>query len=60
TQPAERWQALLDAENILIEDMGTIPVYQRAEAHLRAEKVKNIVSHGAGASHDYKWAYIEE
>jgi oligopeptide transport system substrate-binding protein len=51
---------LLDAENILIEDMGTIPVYQRAEAHLRAEKVKNIVSHGAGASHDYKWAYIEE
>lgn len=60
TKPAERWQALLDAENILIEDMGTIPVYQRAEAHLRAEKVKNIVSHGAGASHDYKWAYIEE
>ncbi len=60
TDPAKRWQALLDAENTLIEHMGSIPVYQRAEAHLRAAKVKGIVSHGAGASHDYKWAYIEE
>ena len=59
TDPSARFKALLEAEGILMEEMGVIPVYQKAEGHLISEKVKGIVSHGAGASYDYKWAFIE-
>ncbi|MDB1696228.1 peptide ABC transporter substrate-binding protein [Enterococcus casseliflavus] len=58
--PDARWQDLLDAEKIIMDQQGVIPVYQNVEAHLRAPKVKGIVSHGAGAQYDYKWAVIEE
>lgn len=40
--------------------MGVIPVYQKAEGHLISDNVKGIVTHGAGAKYDYKWASIEE
>ncbi|MFS1068685.1 peptide ABC transporter substrate-binding protein [Enterococcus casseliflavus] len=58
--PDARWQDLLDAEKIIMDQQGIIPVYQNVEAHLRAPKVKGVVSHGAGAQYDYKWAVIEE
>lgn len=58
--PDARWQDLLDAEKIIMDQQGVIPVYQNVEAHLRALKVKGVVSHGAGAQYDYKWAVIEE
>lgn len=58
--PDDRWQDLLDAEKIIMDQQGVIPVYQNVEAHLRAPKVKGVVSHGAGAQYDYKWAVIEE
>ncbi|GEQ61155.1 peptide ABC transporter substrate-binding protein [Vagococcus lutrae] len=55
--PAARWQDLLDAEKILMDEMGLIPLYQKAEAHLRTAKVKDVVVNPAGAPYDYKWAY---
>ncbi|GAA3008219.1 peptide ABC transporter substrate-binding protein [Tetragenococcus solitarius] len=58
-EPEERFQDLLDAEHILNEEMGVIPVYQKAEGHLISDNVKGIVSHGAGAKYDYKWVTIE-
>ncbi len=58
--PDARWQDLLDAEKIIMDQQGVIPVYQNVEAHLRSPKVKGVVSHGAGAQYDYKWAVIEE
>ncbi|WP_461203073.1 peptide ABC transporter substrate-binding protein [Enterococcus sp. N342-3-1-2] len=58
--PEARWQNLLDAEKIIMDQQGVTPVYQNVEAHLRAPKVKGVVSHGAGAQYDYKWASIEE
>ena len=58
--PDARWQDLLDAEKIIMDQQGVIPVYQNVEAHLRAPKVKGVVSHGAGAQYDYKWVVIEE
>ncbi|MHC5248709.1 peptide ABC transporter substrate-binding protein [Enterococcus sp. LJL90] len=57
--PEARWQNLVDAEAIISGEMGVIPVFQKAEGHLRSTEVKNVVVHGAGASYDYKWAYIE-
>lgn len=58
-KPEERWQDMLDAEKVIMDDQGVIPVFQAAEARLRAEKVKNVVNHSTGAKYDYKWAYIE-
>ncbi|WP_430611273.1 peptide ABC transporter substrate-binding protein [Enterococcus sp. DIV0876] len=58
--PEARWQDLLDAEKVIMDQQGVTPVYQNVEAHLRAPKVKGVVSHGAGAQYDYKWASIEE
>lgn len=58
--PVKRWENLLDATKALADDMGAIPVYQRAEGHLINPSVKGIVHHAAGASWDYKWTYVEE
>lgn len=59
TNPSARWKNMLDAEKILMDDMGVVPVYQRASGHLRAEKIQDVVVHGAGASYDYKWASVK-
>lgn len=58
--PEARWQDMLDAEKLLMDDMGVIPLYQKAEAHLRSEKVKDVVYHSTGAKYDFKWTYIED
>lgn len=58
-KPEERWQDLLDAEKVIMDDQGVIPLFQAAEARLRAEKVKGVVTHSTGVKYDYKWAYIE-
>lgn len=58
--PEKRWQNLLDAENTIVGEAGVIPIYQKAEAHLRAPKVKGVVAHASGVDHDYKWAYIDD
>lgn len=58
--PEERFQNLLDAEKILNEEMGVIPVYQKAEGHLISDNITGIVNHSAGAKYDYKWVTIEE
>lgn len=59
TKPAERWADMLAAEKILLDEAGLIPLYQKAEAHLRSAKIKGVVVNSAGAQYDYKWAYIE-
>ena len=55
-----RWADLQAANKIMADDMGVIPVYQKAEGHLVNEKIKGIVHHAAGASWNYKWTYVEE
>ncbi|TQR17585.1 peptide ABC transporter substrate-binding protein [Psychrobacillus soli] len=58
--PEARWQALADAEKILIdEDFGIGPIYQRGLMHLQKPYVKGIVAHPFGGDYSYKWAYIE-
>lgn len=56
----KRWDDLQEANKIMADDMGVAPIYQKAEGHLINPAVKGIVHHGAGASWDYKWTYIEE
>ena len=58
--PEARWQALADAEKILIdEDFGIGPMYQRGLMFLQKPYVKGIVAHSFGGDYSYKWAYIE-
>ncbi|WP_086349548.1 peptide ABC transporter substrate-binding protein [Candidatus Enterococcus clewellii] len=58
--PEARWDDMVAAEKVLMDDMGVIPMYQKSEAHMRSAKVKGVVAHAAGAQYDYKWTYIEE
>ncbi|MCB5951414.1 peptide ABC transporter substrate-binding protein [Enterococcus sp. BWT-B8] len=55
-----RWQDYLDAEKIIMDDMGVIPIYQKAEVFLRTPKIKDLYYHSTGAKYDFKWAYMEE
>ncbi|AOF49590.1 peptide ABC transporter substrate-binding protein [Tetragenococcus halophilus] len=58
--PEARWGNLVEAEKIIMEDQGVVPLYQNAEAHLRADRVNGLVSHPAGAQYDYKWVTVDE
>ncbi|MFD2307115.1 peptide ABC transporter substrate-binding protein [Enterococcus termitis] len=58
--PDKRWDDMVAAEKLILDEMGVAPVYQKAEAHMRSSKVKGVVAHGAGATYDYKWTYISE
>ncbi|MCF1684151.1 peptide ABC transporter substrate-binding protein [Tetragenococcus halophilus] len=58
--PEARWDNLVEAENIIMEEQGVVPLYQNAEAHLRADRVNGLVTHPTGAQYDYKWVTIDE
>ncbi|TLQ03664.1 peptide ABC transporter substrate-binding protein [Pediococcus stilesii] len=56
--PEKRWAKLVEAEKVLIEDQGTIPLYQSAKSQLLNPKVKNVVYNPAGVPYDWKTTYI--
>ena len=39
----KRWQYLVDAEKILVNDLGSMPVFEKGSATLQNPKVKNLV-----------------
>ena len=57
--PEARFEALLKAEQILLEDAAIAPLYQRAYAMLYKPHVQGIVKNQFGADYDFKWAYVE-
>ncbi|TWT07295.1 peptide ABC transporter substrate-binding protein [Planococcus sp. CPCC 101016] len=59
TDPAARWEAMAQAEKILLEDDAAIaPIYQRGLMSLQQPYVNNIIKHPFGGDYSYKWAYI--
>ena len=42
TQPAKRWQVLLQAQKLLTQEQGMIPLYQTVEAHLVNKKISGM------------------
>lgn len=59
-EPEARWEALIKAETILIEeDAGIVPVYQQSTTVLQKDNLKGIVQHNFGSPYDYKGAYKE-
>ncbi|OLS41812.1 peptide ABC transporter substrate-binding protein [Bacillus sp. MRMR6] len=60
-KPEERWQALIDAEEILLEqDAALAPMYQRSVNLLMNPKVDGFVHHAFGPDYSYQWIKITE
>lgn len=59
-KPSVRWDSLLEAERILMEDNAVlIPISQNGTAYLQKEKLKNFFTYKVSAD-NYKWLDIEE
>lgn len=56
----ERWDLLLQAEQLLMEEAVIAPIYQEYKAVLQKDYVKNIISHPVGPEQTYKWAIMED
>ncbi|MGM7700898.1 peptide ABC transporter substrate-binding protein [Pseudalkalibacillus sp. Hm43] len=60
-KPVERFQAMQEAEKLLLEEDAAIgPLYQRGTSQLWKPYVKNVPIHSFGPDYSYKWAYIEK
>ncbi|MHC5374171.1 ABC transporter substrate-binding protein [Enterococcus sp. LJL120] len=58
--PEARWNDMVEAEQVITDSLGIVPLFQNAEAHLRSDKIKGLVVHSVGAQYDYKDVYIVE
>ncbi|WLR59515.1 peptide ABC transporter substrate-binding protein [Guptibacillus hwajinpoensis] len=60
TDEAKRWKMMQDAEKVLMEeDIAIVPTYQKGNAVLKKDYVKDFYVHTFGADYSYKWAKIE-
>ncbi|EKZ0145971.1 peptide ABC transporter substrate-binding protein, partial [Enterococcus faecalis] len=51
---SKRLQELKDAEKLILEDAGVIPLLQIGNAKLRNQKISEMKVHSIGAKYDYK------
>ncbi|RKQ31506.1 peptide ABC transporter substrate-binding protein [Oceanobacillus halophilus] len=59
-KPMERWNALLEAERMLIEDSAVlVPLYQTGTAYLQKDYVKDYITYPVSAD-NYKWVDIQQ
>ncbi|MGP4105974.1 peptide ABC transporter substrate-binding protein [Virgibacillus sp. L01] len=59
-KPMKRWNALLKAEQLLIEDSAVlVPLYQSGTAYLQNSNVKDLITYKVSAE-NYKWVDIVE
>ncbi|MFO8069548.1 MAG: peptide ABC transporter substrate-binding protein [Alkalibacterium sp.] len=54
-----RWEALQEAESILMDDAGVLPVYQKGNAVMIQDNVSGIDFHAVGLPRVYKFAVKE-
>ncbi|ARJ21558.1 peptide ABC transporter substrate-binding protein [Bacillus sp. ISL-8] len=55
----KRWEALQEAERILLEDAAVAPLYHIGSAYVQKDYVKGIEKHQFGGVYTYKNAYID-
>ena len=53
-----RWKALREAEQVLLEDAAVAPLYHIGSAYVQKDYVKGIEKHQFGGIYTYKNAYI--
>ncbi len=54
TSPEKRWNDMVQAEKILMNEQGIAPVFQQAQSQLWSSKLKGVVYNSAGVNFDYK------
>ncbi|MGN4679716.1 peptide ABC transporter substrate-binding protein [Bacillus cereus group sp. MYBK223-2] len=55
-----RWEAMKQAEKILLEDGAVAPFYQPGRSYLQRSTVKGIVTNDFGGEFNYKWAEVKK
>ncbi|AYF92154.1 peptide ABC transporter substrate-binding protein [Apilactobacillus bombintestini] len=60
TNPSKRFDDLVNAQKIILNDQGIIPLYQKAQPELIKENVKGIKYLGNGPVWDFANAYIKK
>lgn len=58
TNPEKRWDDMVQAEKILMNDQGIAPVFQQTQSQLWSSKLKGVVYNTAGVNFDYKGLYL--
>lgn len=56
--PEKRFDAFLEAEKILAEDVPVVPLYQNGRSQLIDPKIDGIISRPFGPKYEYKWAEV--
>lgn len=54
TKPAERWEAMKQAETMVMEDLVVTPVYQQCDADLIKPNVRNVAFHAVAINRIFK------
>lgn len=54
----KRWENLIKADNILVENSGCIPLYQSGDAYLMKSNIKDLVQHITGVPFEYKYVTV--
>lgn len=58
TDEQARWDALVEAEKLMLEDAAFAPVYQRARAYLTKPAMEGVLYHKFGADYSLKWTSV--
>ncbi|WP_407372447.1 peptide ABC transporter substrate-binding protein [Carnobacterium sp.] len=58
TDLESRWQDMLDAEKVLMDEAGIAPIYQRAYAVLKKDYVQDFTTYLVGAEWSLKWTSV--
>lgn len=58
--PEKRWQIMLQAEKVLMDDAAIGPIYQRAQLRLVKPYVKGVEYHIFGPDYTFKDAYVQK
>lgn len=58
--PVKRWEALQEAEKVLMDDAAIAGTYQRAANLLVNEKLEGFTYHLVGAEYSWKWAKLKK
>lgn len=53
---SERWNMLLEAERLLMEEAVIAPIYQEYKTVLQKDHIDGVISHSVGPEQTYKWA----
>jgi oligopeptide transport system substrate-binding protein len=55
----QRWQDMIQAEQIVMKEQAVSPLYQTVYSYLKNPKVKGVIHNTAGTQWNYKYAYVE-